>query len=237
MPQTPPLHTLQPEAEERWKSTDKVLHKLSRKTPLDPGPKLTDADGFATLVTSIVHQQVSMAAARTIHGRLVKVLGGKVTPRRILARTPEQLREAGLSRSKAAFILDLADKTQRKEVEFERFPAMADEEILAELTAVKGIGMWTAQMFLMFHLQRPDVLPTGDLGLRLAVSEVYGVPPEMAAQVMAEHRERWSPYCSVASRVLWTSRRAAMPPPKAKPVAKGPAKAASRKQVKTASRK
>ena len=212
----PPLHTLQPAAEARWATSDKVLHKLSKKTPINPDPPIAKEDGFATLVTSIVHQQVSMAAARTIHGRLVKTLGGTVTPRRVLARTPDQLREAGLSRSKAAFILDLADKTQRKEVEFEKFPAMGDEEILAELTAVKGIGLWTAKMFLMFHLHRPDVLPVEDLGLKLAVSEVYGVPPEMAAQVMAEHRERWSPYCSVASRVLWTSRRAAMPPPKAK---------------------
>ncbi len=204
------MHKLQPEAEARWKATDKVLHKLSRKTPLDPEPQIRERDGFATLVTSITHQQVSMAAATTIHGRLVKALGGKVTPRRVLARSPEQLRAAGLSRSKAAYILDLADKAQRKEVEFSRFPAMEDEAILTELTAVKGIGVWTAQMFLLFHLHRPDVLPTGDLGLRLAVADAYGVPPEKAAQLMLEHRERWSPYCSVASRVLWQSRRAAM---------------------------
>ncbi|MEK6975187.1 MAG: DNA-3-methyladenine glycosylase 2 family protein [Candidatus Thermoplasmatota archaeon] len=201
------LHELQPAAEARWSTTDKVLHKVSKKTPLDPDPQIAEADGFATLVTSIVHQQVSMAAARTIHGRLVQALGGKVTPRRVLNRTPDQLRAAGLSRMKAAFILDLADKTLRKEVEFARFPAMTDDEILAELTEVKGIGTWTAKMFLMFHLHRPDVLPFEDLGLRLAVSEVYGVPPEMAPQVMAEHREAWSPYCSVASRILWQSRR------------------------------
>lgn len=207
---TASLAALQPEAEARWARTDKVLHKLSRKTPLDPDPPIAEPNGFATLVTSITHQQVSMAAARTIHGRLVKLLGGKVTPRRVLARTPEQLRAAGLSRTKAAYILDLADKTQRKEVEFGRFPAMSDEAILAELTEVKGIGVWTAQMFLMFHLHRPDVLPTGDLGLRTAVSEVYGVPPEKAAEVMLAHREQWSPYCSVASRILWQSRRAAM---------------------------
>jgi DNA-3-methyladenine glycosylase II len=87
---------------------------------------------------------------------------------------------------------------------------MDDEAILAELTAVKGIGVWTAQMFLLFHLQRPDVLPTGDLGLRLAVADAYGVPVGTAADEMLARRERWSPYCSVASRVLWLSRRAAM---------------------------
>ncbi|MHB1260732.1 MAG: DNA-3-methyladenine glycosylase family protein [Thermoplasmatota archaeon] len=141
-------------------------------------------------------------------GRLIKLLGGKITPRRLLNRSPDQLRSAGLSRAKAAYVLDLADKTARGDVEFERFPDMTDEAILAELTAVKGIGVWTAQMFLMFHLHRPDVLATGDLGLRLAVADVYKVPENEAADEMLARREQWSPYCSVAARVLWQSRRA-----------------------------
>jgi DNA-3-methyladenine glycosylase II len=203
-----PLHELQPEAETHWAKTDKTLARLSRTHPLPPEPHSLSGDGFTTLVLSITHQQVSMAAARTIQGRLVKLLGGKVTPRRVLNRTPDQLRSAGLSRSKAGFILDLADKTQRGDVEFARFPAMDDDAILAELTAVKGIGAWTAKMFLMFHLQRPDVLAQEDLGLRLAVADVYKVPPQEAADEMLARRERWSPYCSVASRVLWQSRRA-----------------------------
>lgn len=203
------LHLLQPAAERRWAKTDKILHGLSKATPLNPVPQIQERDGFAALVRSITHQQVSMAAAETIHGRLVKALGGKVTPRRILNRSPERLRAAGLSRSKAAYILDLADKTLRKEVEFNRFPAMTDSDILAELTAVKGIGTWTAKMFLLFHLHRPDVLAPEDLGLRLAVADAYGVPPEKAAQVMLQQQAKWSPYCSVAARVLWQSRRAA----------------------------
>lgn len=148
--QPTPLHDLQPAAEERWAKSDKVLWRLSRdhRLPDEPHSLSAARDGFTTLVQSIVHQQVSMAAARTIEGRLVKLLGGKVTPRRVLNRSPEQLRTAGLSRGKAAYILDLADKTQRGDVEFARFPAMDDEAILAELTAVKGIGVWTAQMFL-----------------------------------------------------------------------------------------
>ena len=204
------LHTLQDAATKHWQTTDKTLARLSKRNPLPHDAPIQEEDGFATLVISIVHQQVSMAAARTIQARLVKLLGGKITPRRVLNRSPEQLRTAGLSRGKAAYILDLADKTARGEVEFDRFPTMSDEAILAELTAVKGIGVWTAQMFLMFHLQRPDVLPTGDLGLRIAVAEVYKVPQAEAAQEMESRRERWSPYCSVASRVLWLSRRAAM---------------------------
>lgn len=201
------LHKLQPVAEARWAKTDKVLHRLSKANPLDPDPQIAEPDGFAALVTSITHQQVSMAAARTIHGRLVKALGGKVTPRRVLNRSPDDLRAAGLSRMKAAFILDLADKTLRKEVEFDKFPTMTDDAILRELTPVKGIGTWTAKMFLMFHLHRPDVLAPEDLGLRLAVADAYGVPPEKAPDVMAARHPAWSPYASVACRVLWQSRR------------------------------
>lgn len=199
------MRHLQPAAEKRWSRSDPVMARLSRAHPLDP-PQITPKDGFAALVESITHQQVSMAAARTIHARLVKTLGGKVTPRRVLNRTPEQLRAAGLSRGKAAYILDLADKTQRGEVEFDRFAAMEDDAILAELVAVKGIGTWTAKMFLLFHLGRPDVFAPEDLGLRLAVADAYGVPPEQAASAMARQQEAWSPYNSVAARVLWQSR-------------------------------
>lgn len=204
------LRELQPAATKRWETTDKTLARLSKLNPLPVDAPIEATDGFATLVISIVHQQVSMAAARTIQARLMKLLGGKITPRRVLNRSPEQLRTAGLSRGKAAYILDLADKTARGDVEFDRFPDMSDEAILAELTAVKGIGVWTAQMFLLFHLQRPDILPTGDLGLRLAVADAYKVPQAETAQEMESRRKRWSPYCSVASRVLWLSRRAAM---------------------------
>jgi DNA-3-methyladenine glycosylase II len=208
-----PVAALQPEAEAHWAKTDRTMARLSRANPLPAEPHSLTGDGFSTLVLSIVHQQVSMAAARTIQARLVKLLGGKITPRRILNRTPEQLRSAGLSRAKATYILDLADKTARRDVEFERFQDMSDEAILAELTAVKGIGVWTAQMFLMFHLHRPDVLATGDLGLRLAVADVYKVPVHEAADEMLARRERWSPYCSVAACVLWASRRQAMAKP------------------------
>lgn len=209
------LHRLQPQAERHWAKTDKLLHKLSRANPLDPDPPIAEADGFATLVTSIVHQQVSMAAARTIQGRLVKTLGGKITPRRVLNRSFDDLRAAGLSRGKATYVLDLADKALRNEVEFAKFPGMADEAILHELTLVKGIGTWTAKMFLMFHLHRPDVVPHEDLGLRLAVADVYGVPMERTAKFMQQRAPAWSPYASVASRVLWQSRRASLPEPKA----------------------
>lgn len=203
------VHRLQPKAEKRWKASDGVMHTLSRAHPLDPVPQIVEADGFAALVRSITHQQVSMAAAETIHGRLVKTLGGKVTARRVLNRSEEQLRAAGLSRGKTAYVLDLADKTLRGEVEFARFPDMGDEAIIQELTAVKGIGTWTAKMFLLFHLHRPDVFAPEDLGLRLAVADAYAVPEKKAAAVMERQRDAWAPYNSVAARVLWQSRRTA----------------------------
>lgn len=202
------LQLLQPAAEARWRRSDPVLHGLSCAHPLPADPPILGRDGFSTLVISITHQQVSMAAARTIQGRVVKLLGGTITPRRVLNRSPEALRGAGLSRAKAAYVLDLADKTLRGDVEFERFPSMPDEEILQELTAVKGIGDWTAKMFLMFHLHRPDVWCPEDLGLRMAVARVYKVPEPKAAKVMERQREAWSPYNSVAARVLWQSRHA-----------------------------
>lgn len=202
------LHALQPAADRHWAKTDKVLHSVSKANRIDPDPPIPVTDGFATLVISIVHQQVSMAAARSIQSKLIKTLGGKITPRRVLNRSPDQLRAAGLSRAKAAYVLDLADKTLRADVEFDRFADLDDTTILAELTAVKGIGDWTAKMFLMFHLHRPNVLPHEDLGLRMAVSQVYGVPMPKAAAFMRQRQQAWSPYCSVASRVLWQSRRA-----------------------------
>lgn len=202
-----PLHLLQADAEAAWGKSDPVLAKLSRDNPLPAERVVPAGDPFAALVTSITHQQVSLAAGQTIHGRLVRALGGKVTPRRILARTPEQLRAAGLSRGKTAYIQDLAAKTLAGEVEFERFPAMDDAAIMGELTAVKGIGDWTAKMFLIFHLQRADVSAAEDLGLQIAATRFYGVPPKQAKAFLVERAPAWAPFNSVANLVLWHARR------------------------------
>lgn len=201
------IHELQPEAERHWRRTDPVMHRLSRAHPLPPEQAIPGDDGFAALVASITHQQVSLAAGRSIHAKLLRALGGKATPRRVLARDEATLRAAGLSRSKVAYVQDLADRTLRGEVGFARFGGMEDEAIVAELTAVKGIGTWTAKMFVLFHLQRPDVFAPEDLGLRIATGLAYGVAPEKAAAHMERMRPLWSPYNSVAARVLWQSRR------------------------------
>lgn len=202
-----PIAALVPKARRRWSKTDPVLARLAKEHPLPPSP-LIEPDGFRALVASIVHQQVSLAAGRTIYGRLESSLRGHITATGVIRIGEARLREAGLSRAKSAYVLDLAFRTKAKEVDFTSFVDMPDEEVIATLTQVKGIGTWTAKMFLMFHLQRPDVHAPEDLGLRIAVSRFYGVPEKEAARAMDEMRPRWSPYSTVAARVLWNARRA-----------------------------
>ena len=128
---------------------------------------------FETLVRSIVFQQLSGKAATTIFNRLVEAAGGKLTPEAILKLRTPTLRKVGLSKQKASYIRDLATRAQAKEIDFEALPALSDEEIITALTKVKGIGVWTAHMFLLFALRRENVLPTGDLGVRAAIRKLY----------------------------------------------------------------
>jgi DNA-3-methyladenine glycosylase II len=160
---------------------------------------------FGSLVRSIVFQQLSGKAAGTIFGRLLAVTGEPIRPQAILALDFDQLRALGISKQKAAYIRDLADKTASGEVDFEHFPVLTNEEIIERLTRVKGIGTWTVHMFLMFALRRPDVLPTGDLGIRNAVQRAYGLDGPATAAQIEEFGSKWKPYCSVASWYLWRS--------------------------------
>ena len=160
---------------------------------------------FRALVRSIVFQQLHGKAARTIFDRLVKKAGGEITPDSILKLRPSQMRAVGLSRQKLTYIRDLARKTRDGVVEFERFPQMSDEEIIVELTKVKGIGEWTAHMFLMFALRRPNILPTGDYGVRAAMRKAYGMKVMPKPRTMERLAKCWHPYCSVASWYMWRS--------------------------------
>jgi DNA-3-methyladenine glycosylase II len=160
---------------------------------------------FGSLVRSIVYQQLSGNAAGTIFGRLVAAAGEPLTPESILALDFEQMRQLGLSKQKASYILDLAAKTAAAELVFERFPRMTNEQILERLTTVRGIGVWTVQMFLMFALRRPDVLPCGDLGIRNAVQKAYGLEAPPPPAQIEELGAKWRPYCTVASWYLWRS--------------------------------
>lgn len=160
---------------------------------------------FGSLVRSIVYQQLSGKAAGAIFSRLVEATAQPLTPETILALDFDRLRKIGLSKQKAAYITDLAVKTAAGEVVFEQFPRMTNDQILERLTQVKGIGVWTVQMFLMFALRRPDVLPSGDLGIRNAVRHAYGLDAQPTPAQVDEIGANWRPYRSVASWYLWRS--------------------------------
>jgi len=158
-------------------------------------------------VRSIAGQQLSVLAARAIWRKLIERFDGRTpTPREILADDPDALRAAaGFSRAKVAYLRSLAEHVLAGELELDRLAELPDEEVIRELTAVKGIGEWTAHMFLMFTLHRPDVLPTGDLGVRNAVQRAYGLeaPPKPAE--MQALAEPWRPYRTRACLYLWRS--------------------------------
>jgi DNA-3-methyladenine glycosylase II len=164
-------------------------------------------DHYGALVRSITGQQLSVLAARAIYGRLTARFGGRApTAQEILADEPEELRAAaGLSRAKVSYLRSLAEHVISGELELARLDELPDGEVIAELVAVKGLGLWTAQMFLMFHLERPDVLPVGDLGIRKAIQRAYELDELPAAAVMEQIAEPWRPHRTLACRYLWRS--------------------------------
>jgi DNA-3-methyladenine glycosylase II len=164
------------------------------------------AEAYGALVRSIVGQQLSTKAAATIYGRLIDLFGGRTpTPAELLAADAEDVRGAGLSRPKVAYLRSLAEHAESGELELDRLTELPDEEVSSQLTAVKGLGQWTADMFLIFHLRRPDVLPVGDLGVRRAVERAYGLPDLPDAARLTEIGEPWRPNRSLASLYLWRS--------------------------------
>ena len=161
---------------------------------------------FETLVRSIVYQQLSGKVASVILGRLIALLpGGAVTPDAILKLTPARMRKAGLSKQKTAYIRDLARKTNKGHIKFEALADLTDLEVIEHLTQVKGIGVWTAHMFLIFALRRPDVLATGDLGVRIAIQKAYELAELPLPKQVEELAAPWRPYSSVAVWYLWRS--------------------------------
>ncbi|MPY93117.1 MAG: DNA-3-methyladenine glycosylase 2 family protein [Acidimicrobiia bacterium] len=158
---------------------------------------------FAALAEAIVHQQLSTTVATTIFGRLVAALAA-FTPEAVLATPDEGLRAAGLSRAKALALADLAARCTNGEVPtLEEARALDDATIVERLSAVRGVGRWTAEMFLIFHLGRPDVLPTGDLGVRRGFALVTGAADLPTPKALAAHGERWAPHRTAASWYLW----------------------------------
>ncbi len=163
-------------------------------------------DAYGALLRSIVGQQLSTKAARTIYGRMTDIFGGHApTPRQLLATEPERIRAAGLSNAKVAYLRDLAVHVEEGTLELERLPDLDDEEVAAQLTAIKGLGRWTADMFLMFHLGRPDILPVGDQGIRNAARVQYRLRKLPDAKRLEKLARPWRPYRTLACLYLWSS--------------------------------
>lgn len=160
---------------------------------------------FESLAESIVYQQLHGKAAATIYGHFEAAAGGKVTPESVLALSEEKMRACGLSKQKLSYIRDLAAKTLSGDVVFEQLPDMSDDDVIEHLTRVKGIGMWSAQMFLMFALRRPNVMPTGDYGIKAAIMKAYRKRKMPTPKDMLKLARKWEPYCSIACYYLWRS--------------------------------
>jgi DNA-3-methyladenine glycosylase II len=205
------------------KKSDPVMRAIIER--IGPCRMRSSPPEFHSLARSIVYQQLNGNAAETIFNRFAALAGGPLAPEGILKLSDEQMRAAGLSRQKSAYLKDLAAKTAAGALDFTRLPELPDEEVIAHLTQVKGIGVWTAQMFLIFTLKRENILPTGDFGVRMAMYKHYlDVARARAAKKSAAAKKtrkkkirlptpvqmekiakRWEPYRSVACWYLWQS--------------------------------
>jgi DNA-3-methyladenine glycosylase II len=192
-----------------WKKAEKTLKEDKYISPLilaygvcRISPSSKDKY-FEDLFESIVSQQLSIKAASTIFERARVGLGGEVTPEKILATKDNKFRKWGLSGQKTKYVKDLAEKASGEEVKINSFSTLPDDEIVEELTKVKGIGVWTSHMFLMFSLARPDIFPVLDLGIRNGMTKL--LKKDLDPEKMVSFAERWSPFRTVASWYIWRS--------------------------------
>jgi len=182
------------------------LGKLDIATRLRRRKEERPADAYGALLRAIVGQQLSTKAARTIYLRVLDLFGGTTpTPEQLLEASEEDLRGCGLSGRKTEYVRDLARHVLSGELELDRLPDLDDEQVIEEIVAVRGLGRWTAEMFLLFHLQRPDVLSGGDLGIRKAIQVEYGLEEMPTPTRVLEIGEPWRPHRSLASLYLWES--------------------------------
>lgn len=198
-----------PEPTAALRASDPVLGVIvAEQGPLDMEERRRGrpSDAYGALLRSIVGQQLSTKAARSIYQRLADRYDGHApTPAQILEADPEDIRSVGLSRPKVSYLRDLAQHVEDGELRLELLAQRTDEEVIAELTAIKGLGLWTAQMFLMFHLGRPDVLPVGDLGIRRAVERAYELQEIPDPATLERIAEPWRPHRTLACLYLWRS--------------------------------
>ena len=182
---------------------DRILKKLIPK--YGTGFLVTRGDPFTTLARAIVGQQISVSAAQAVWDRMVIAVGKKVTPTRILAATPETLRAAGLSGRKVEYIRDLADHFASGRLHANQWRDMDDESVIRELSTIRGIGRWTAEMFLIFNMIRPDILPLDDIGLIKAISLNYFSGEPVSRHEAREVAANWAPWRTVATWYMWRS--------------------------------
>jgi DNA-3-methyladenine glycosylase II len=160
---------------------------------------------FHSLAEAIVYQQLNGKAAFTIFKRFAALAGEPLTPAGIQKLTNEQMRSVGLSKQKSSYLRDMAERAASGQLDFSKLQRMTDEEVIEHLTQVKGVGVWTAQMFLMFKLKRPNVLPTGDFGVRMAMKKLYNKRKLPKPEQMEKIAKCWEPYRSIACWYLWKS--------------------------------
>ena len=160
-------------------------------------------DEFERLCTSIINQQLSTASAAAVRERVFALFDGEITPSTMLDAPRDELREAGLSRTKVDYMKNAAEAFIERDLTREGLAGHTDEEVIEELTRIKGVGEWTARMYLMFVLSREDVLPLGDLGVRNGIQQIYGNGEEMTREEMRDVAAAWRPYRTYAVRYIW----------------------------------
>ena len=185
------------------KKSDPVLAAIIEK--IGPCKMQFGEPTFHSLAEAILYQQLNGKAAVTIFNRFTALAGDPLTPEGILKLTDTQMRGVGLSKQKNSYLRDLSEKTKAGLLEFERLPKLSEQEVIEHLTQVKGIGVWTAHMFLIFTLRRPDILPTGDYGVQAAIKKHYGKRKWPKPAVMEKIARPWAPYRSIACWYLWKS--------------------------------
>ena len=199
-----------------WSEDDRALMKADRVLrgvmeehgPIDPATDRRGSrpDPYEALARAIVGQQLSTKAAASIWDRFLELFGGETpSPEALLRKRPQTLRKAGLSNAKAEFLRDLAKRVKDGTLDLKALRKLPDEDVIAALIEVKGIGQWTAEMFLIFHLARPDVVSTGDLGIRRAVQIAYGLDELPGPEELERIAEEWRPHRTLACLYLWRS--------------------------------
>ncbi len=195
-------------ADEHLRKDPALRRLIDERGPIDPATDRRGSrpDAYEALARAIVGQQLSTKAAASIWARVLAVFGDRTpSTTELIGVEPQALRDAGLSWSKVGFLRDLAERIRDGELDLDRLPELDDEAVIDELTQVKGIGPWTAEMFLIFHLGRPDVLSTGDLGIRRAAQLAFGMDELPTPDELERLGERWRPHRTLACLYLWRS--------------------------------